>query len=261
MFSATEANTPTQYTAAHTLPIAAAASKPERDDAPSKKPGQLSEAEERKLRELRETDARVRRHEEAHRAAAGALYRGGPNYTYETGPDGKRYAVAGSVQIDTSPGRTPEETVQKAAQIRRAALAPMDPSGTDRAVASKATRMEDAARRALTKQSMDRPDAPQVVTSAAAEMPVAAAPPTSQPPEEAGIQLQGQSQTQTRSKAEATPQTDPQAKSQAQNTLSPGDLGGEVWSMVSALSDSTQLKQDRRADEMPTPAPHIDVMA
>lgn len=261
MFSATEANTPTQYTAAHTLPIAAAASKPERDDAPSKKPGELSEAEERKLRELRETDARVRRHEEAHRAAAGSLYRGGPNYTYESGPDGKRYAVAGSVQIDTSPGRTPEETVQKASQIRRAALAPMDPSGTDRAVASKATRMEDAARRALTKKSMDRPDAPEVTTSAPAEMPVSAAPAASPAPDQSGLQLQDQPEPQTQADAPTAPRTDPQPDSQAQSTLSPGDLGGEVWSTVSALSDSTQLKQERRADEMPTPAPHIDVMA
>lgn len=256
MFSATEANTPTQYTAAITLP-GAAASKPERDTPPGKqageRPGKLSEAEERKLRELRETDARVRRHEEAHRAAAGALYRGGPNYTYETGPDGKRYAVSGSVQIDTSPGRTPEETVQKASRIRRAALAPMDPSGTDRAVASKATRMEDAARRAVVRKSMERPDAPKVTASEPPEMPVAAASVESE--------KQGREQAQTGMELQGQPKPQAQPEPEAQNTLSPGDLGGEVWSTVSALSDSTQLKQERRADEMPTPAPHIDVMA
>lgn len=260
MFSATEANTPTQYTAAISLP-GAAASKRERDTPPSKqageRPGKLSEAEERKLRELRETDARVRRHEEAHRAAAGALYRGGPNYTYETGPDGKRYAVAGSVQIDTSPGRTPEETVQKAARIRRAALAPMDPSGTDRAVASKATRMEDAARRAVVKKSMERPDAPKVTSNAPAETPIAAAP----PPEASEKTAATQARSTPEPEARADAQPEPKAEARSSETLSPGDLGGEVWSTVSALSDSTQLKQERRADEMPMPAPHIDVMA
>ncbi len=217
MFSAMDANNPPPPVAAQASPGQAANTKPEA----------LSEAEERKLRELRETDARVRRHEEAHRAAAGSLYRGGPNYTYETGPDGKRYAVAGSVSIDTSPGRTPEETVQKAAQIRRAALAPIDPSSTDRAIASKATRLEDAARRALMKQSMAGREA---------------APAPSGDTEEADPQ-------------------NPRAKVQPKRTLSPGDLGGEVWSSVSALGDSEQLKQERRPDAVPTPAPNLDVLA
>jgi len=107
---------------------------------------QLTDAEREVVEKLKIRDQEVRRHEEAHRAAAGALFRGGPNYTFQTGPDGQRYAVGGDVQIDTSPGRTPEETVQKAAQIRRAALAPAEPSGTDRAVAARATRMEAEAR-------------------------------------------------------------------------------------------------------------------
>ncbi|MEQ8317565.1 MAG: putative metalloprotease CJM1_0395 family protein [Phycisphaerales bacterium] len=240
MFSATDASQTASPFAAQSARAALPGKKAER----SQTGEQLSEAEKRKLEELRETDARVRRHEEAHRAAAGALYRGGPNYTFETGPDGKRYAVAGSVQIDTSPGRTPEETVQKAAQIRRAALAPMDPSGTDRAVASKATRMEDAARRALAKQGMSDRKAAEVTTAEPPAPPIA---------------------TNTRDEratpAEAEVAASEQIESASAETLSPGDLGGEVWSTVSALSDSTQLKQERRADEMPTPAPHIDVMA
>lgn len=186
---------------------------------------ELSEAERRKLEELRETDARVRRHEEAHRAAAGGLYRGGPNYTYETGPDGKRYAVAGSVQIDTSPGRTPEETVQKAEAIRRAALAPIDPSGTDRAIAAKASRMEEAARRALAREQFAKPA--QVAEAAEAE---GDEPRSSEVPA-----------VQTRS-------------------LSPGDLGGEVWSSISALADAEQLKQERAGRDAPA-GPSLDVLA
>jgi hypothetical protein len=238
MFSSTEASSP-RINFTQIAVGAAVATQPTRGGT-----SELSEAEQRKLRELRETDARVRRHEEAHRAAAGSLYRGGPNYTYETGPDGRRYAVAGSVQIDTSPGRTPEETVQKAAQIRRAAMAPIDPSGTDRAVASKATRMEDAARRALAKQSMSGGEAPRIQTNSAPPLPIRDAP----------ADGQGQIAEPQGAQAKAPEPT-------GAGTLSPGDLGGEVWSVVSDLSDSTQLKQERRADEIPTPAPHIDVMA
>ena len=43
-------------------------------------------------------------------------------------------------------GRTPDETIQRARQIRAAALAPADPSGQDRAVAAQATQMEQNAR-------------------------------------------------------------------------------------------------------------------
>ncbi|MFI4917189.1 MAG: putative metalloprotease CJM1_0395 family protein [Phycisphaerales bacterium JB060] len=236
----TEATTASSIFAAQPSGAALPLQKRERSQAGE----QLSDAEKRKLEELRKTDQRVRRHEEAHRTAAGALYRGGPNYIYETGPDGKRYAVAGSVQIDTSPGRTPEETIQKAARIRRAALAPTDPSGSDRAVASKATRMEDAARQALVSKSMSGNDAPEVSTRT---------PPV--PP------IRDDATEASNDRGDTQPPKIDRRKPMTVETLSPGDLGGEVWATVSALSNSAQLNQDRRADEMPTPTPHVDVMA
>jgi len=79
----------------------------------------------------------------------GDLVRGGATFTYATGPDDKRYAVAGEVSIDTSPGRTPEETIPKAQHIRETALAPAEPSPQDRNVAAKAVQMESNARREL----------------------------------------------------------------------------------------------------------------
>ncbi len=115
----------------------------------SSRESELTDQERKQVEELRQRDQEVRRHEDAHRAAAGPLFRGGPNFTFQTGPDGQRYAVGGNVQIDTSPGRTPEETITKAAQIRRAALAPAEPSGADRAVAARASRMEAEARQEL----------------------------------------------------------------------------------------------------------------
>lgn len=110
----------------------------------------LSEEEIRQLRQLQTTDREVRAHEQAHKAAAGAYATGGPTYEYVTGPDGKRYAVGGEVQIDTSPvPDNPEATVQKAQTIRRAALAPAEPSSQDRAVAAKASQLENQARQQI----------------------------------------------------------------------------------------------------------------
>lgn len=106
----------------------------------------LSAAEERVLAQLQRRDDEVRAHEMAHLSASGGLAVGGASFSYQTGPDGKRYAVGGEVNIDTSAGRTPEETLQKAEQIRSAALAPAEPSAQDRKVAAEAGRMAAQAR-------------------------------------------------------------------------------------------------------------------
>lgn len=107
-----------------------------------RRPGQpLSEQEMAQVRALQQRDREVRAHEMAHVAAGGELILRGAQYEYETGPDGIRYAVGGDVVIDTSPGRTPEETIEKARRIQAAALAPADPSPQDRAVAAAAMQM------------------------------------------------------------------------------------------------------------------------
>lgn len=93
------------------------------------------------IQQLVETDRKVRAHEQAHMNVGGNLVRGGANYQYDTGPDKKRYAVAGEVQIDTSEADTPEATIQKGEHIRRTALAPADPSAQDLRVAAAATNM------------------------------------------------------------------------------------------------------------------------
>lgn len=102
---------------------------------------------------LKQTDRAVRAHEQAHLAAAGGLALGGPSFTFQYGPDGRAYAVAGEVPIDTSPGRTPEESIRKAQQIRAAALAPSDPSSQDRAVAAAATQLEAQTQQELAQQT------------------------------------------------------------------------------------------------------------
>jgi SprA-related family len=100
--------------------------------------------------QLRRTDQHVRAHEQAHLAASGGYAKGGPSFTFATGPDGQLYAVGGEVSIDTSPiVGDPKATIQKAETIRAAADAPADPSSQDRAVAAQATQMEIAAQQEL----------------------------------------------------------------------------------------------------------------
>ncbi len=98
------------------------------------------------IQKLATLDREVRNHEQAH-AAVGGRYAGAPSYEYQRGPDGVYYAVAGEVSINTSPvNGNPQLTIDKAQIIRRAALAPAEPSSQDRLVAAKATQMERQAR-------------------------------------------------------------------------------------------------------------------
>jgi hypothetical protein len=114
----------------------------------------LTAEEQRQVAALSQRDRQVHTHEQAHMAAGGNLVRGGPTYDYETGPDGKRYAVGGEVQIDTTAVRdNPQVTITKAEHIRQAALAPVDPSAQDRAVAAMATQMEIQAQQQVSEQS------------------------------------------------------------------------------------------------------------
>ncbi|WP_096014832.1 putative metalloprotease CJM1_0395 family protein [Campylobacter lanienae] len=102
---------------------------------------ELTQDQKMQVIELQRRDLEVRTHEAAH-MSAGAGLTTGASYSYQRGPDDKMYAIGGEVGIDTSPGKTPEETLKKAAQIKRAALAPAQPSSADLQVAATATNME-----------------------------------------------------------------------------------------------------------------------
>jgi hypothetical protein len=106
---------------------------------------QQQQAEQQQLTELKKRDAEVRAHEQAH-ASLGGQYASSPQYEYERGPDGRRYAVGGEVSIDISKASTPEETIRKAQQVKAAALAPAEPSAKDLRVAAEATQMALEAR-------------------------------------------------------------------------------------------------------------------
>lgn len=99
------------------------------------------EAELKQIQKLAERDREVRAHEQAHQAVGGQ-YAGAATYTFERGPDGKNYAVGGEVSIDIGKvADNPQATLQKAETVRRAALAPAEPSSQDRRVAAQATQL------------------------------------------------------------------------------------------------------------------------
>jgi hypothetical protein len=106
----------------------------------SKEPGELTEEERHKVEDLKRRDAEVRSHEQAH-SSAGGPYAGSPRLQFTRGPDGKFYAVAGEVSIDTSAiAGNPQATIRKMQQVKRAALAPQQPSVQDRRIAAEADR-------------------------------------------------------------------------------------------------------------------------
>ncbi len=116
---------------------------------------QLTDRDRAEVTKLQQRDKEVRTHEQAHRAASGG-HAGAISLQFTQGPDGKRYAVEGSVPIDLSPvAGDPAATIRKMQQVQRAALAPAGPSGADRRLAAQARRAEQQARSELTAQKRE----------------------------------------------------------------------------------------------------------
>lgn len=106
----------------------------------------LTADQQRQVERLKQVDADVRAHEQAHIAKGQGVVTSGAQYTYMYGPDGKQYAVAGEVAIDTAPEQKPEDNIDKGQRIQTAALAPVDPSPQDYRVASIGSALEDKGR-------------------------------------------------------------------------------------------------------------------
>ena len=112
-------------------------------------------ADEKIISELKLRDQEVKAHERAH-ANIGGSATGSPSYTYEVGPDGKKYAVGGEVSVDLSvvPG-DPKATIAKMQKIHAAALAPVNPSVQDTRVAASAVQKILDAQSELLSQNND----------------------------------------------------------------------------------------------------------
>lgn len=109
-----------------------------KESAEERQKEQQETTERKEVEDLKTRDREVRAHEQAH-AAVGGQHAGSPQYEYENGPDGNRYAVGGEVSIDISAENTPEETLRKMQQVKAAAVAPVDPSAQDLQVAREAS--------------------------------------------------------------------------------------------------------------------------
>ncbi len=132
---------------------------PEQKNSRVSKVDPAEKSKDQEKQKLEERDREVRQHEEAHKAAAGAHARGGPNYVFQVGEDGKQYAVGGSVQIDTSKEDTPEKTISKMQTVIAAAKAPAEPSAQDIKVAAQAAQtMQDAREELAEKRRTEKED-------------------------------------------------------------------------------------------------------
>lgn len=128
----------------------------ERDDAASREEAASDATEERELEELQARDREVRAHEQAHMAAAGRYATHGAAFDYTRGPDGRQYATGGEVSISTSEvAGDPEATLRKMEQVRRAALAPTEPSAQDLRVAADASAAATRARQEIAREARD----------------------------------------------------------------------------------------------------------
>jgi hypothetical protein len=126
---------------------------PDKPDSSSVGSKNLTPQQQKEVQALKARDADVRKHEAAHLAASGGYAEGGASYSFQTGPDGKQYAVGGEVKIDAAPvPNNPQATIAKMQIVQRAALAPSDPSSEDRAVAASAAAAEAKAQTELATQ-------------------------------------------------------------------------------------------------------------
>lgn len=127
------------------------------------------EFEQAQIQQLASRDREVRAHEQAHRSVGGK-YAGPISLELEQGPDGRAYAVSGEVSISLSPvAGDPQATIAKLDQVRRAALAPAEPSAQDRQVAATAGQGVLEAEAQLQQQKVGEQQAKQEARDVAAE--------------------------------------------------------------------------------------------
>jgi uncharacterized protein involved in copper resistance len=88
---------------------------------------------QRVLSKFEARDQQIRMHEQSH--ASNAATSTAIQYNYQTGPDGKIYAVGGSVRYDTSIPKDPASAEVKLQQLQKAASSPDELSAADLQIA------------------------------------------------------------------------------------------------------------------------------
>jgi len=91
---------------------------------------------QRVLNKFKNKDNEVRTHEQTH--ASGATTTSAINYNYQVGPDGKLYAMGGSVRFDTSIPESSQSAKVKLEQLKKASSSVSSLSGADASIAQTA---------------------------------------------------------------------------------------------------------------------------
>ena len=95
---------------------------------------------ERVLEKFKSGDANIKAHEQSHASQVGTT---APiQYNYQMGPDGKMYAVGGSVRLDTSMPQDPKQAQLKLDQLKKSASSSSDMSSADSSIAISANLMK-----------------------------------------------------------------------------------------------------------------------
>jgi len=102
--------------------------------------------EQKAIERLKNRDKEVRTHESSHSNNPELIKIGSAQFDYTIGPDGKAYATGGKVTLATGIARTPEDALAKAEALKKASMAPGEPSSQDFQALSAAQSMEYEAR-------------------------------------------------------------------------------------------------------------------
>jgi hypothetical protein len=94
------------------------------------------------VEELKSRDKEVRNHEAAHSTNPELIKIGSAQFDYTIGPDGKAYATGGKITLSTGNSKTPEEALSKAQALKKASMAPGEPSSQDFQALNAAVAME-----------------------------------------------------------------------------------------------------------------------
>ncbi|MGF1447845.1 MAG: putative metalloprotease CJM1_0395 family protein [Opitutales bacterium] len=134
---------------------------------PTKSPERLSDEERKELRVLRERDQKVRAEQLAEAVRSGLSAQ--VQFTYKLGPDGNRYAIDGHVKHSVAPGSTPEQTIERARELRAAILSSGQSSPQDLRTVAEVDHIEAQARAQI--RESEAPASEAVEEAAAAEEP------------------------------------------------------------------------------------------
>ncbi len=111
---------------------------------------------QRVIDQLISRDKEVRVHEASHSINPELIKIGSAQFDYTIGPDGKAYATGGKVTLSTGISRTPEEALSKAGALKKAAMAPGEPSSQDFQALNAAIAMEFESRNQIYSNSKKR---------------------------------------------------------------------------------------------------------